>query len=485
MSRRRESTNRGQIASFLILVLTVSSCAAWSGEADNNPGTLPTDPAAVEFFEKRVRPILVERCHGCHGPTKQKGKLRLDSRQGVLTGGSTGPAVVPGNPEKSLLVEAINYGELYQMPPKSKLPDEEIAVLSQWVKRGAPWGIDSTSSTSPTVSKPSTSTLIGLDSPGEFQRRSRHWSFQPIRRLAPPAATPRYAHWPRTPIDRFLLTSMERHGLEPAAEANRRVLIRRLSYDLIGLPPSPSEVAAFEADQSPDAYERLVDRLLGSPHHGERWGRHWLDLARYAETAGHEFDYETLNAYRYRDYVIRAFNADLPYDQFVIEQVAGDLLTTPRRHPSEGYNESVIGTGFFFLGEGTHSPVDVREEEMRRVDNQLDVFSKTFLGLTIACARCHDHKFDPIRADDYYALAGFLKSSRHQQAFIGAPDADAARIEQLAGIKQRIRAILREALPCLPESTRTQLKRVIDPATRPASDRVAGSFRVLRWQPFR
>ena len=195
-------------------------------------------------------------------------------------------------------------------------------------------------------------------------------------------------------------------------------MIRRLTYDLTGLPPAPGEIASFLADTSPDAYERLVDRLLASPRYGERWARHWLDLVRYAETAGHEFDYDIFNAFRYRDYVIRALNADLAYDQFVVEQLAGDLLPNPRRHPAEGYNESIIGTGFYFLGEGTHSPVDVREEEVRRIDNQIDVFSKAFLGLTVACARCHDHKFDPIGNHDYYALAGILQSSRYQQAFI-------------------------------------------------------------------
>ena len=194
------------------------------------------------------------------------------------------------------------------------------------------------------------------------------------------------AGWPRNPIDRFVLAAMERRGLSPCAEADRRTLIRRLSFDLSGLPPEPAEVKAFLADTSANAYERLVDRLLASPRYGERWARHWLDLVRFAETAGHEYDYETPNSFRYRDYVVRALNADLPYHQFVLEQVAGDLLTSARRHPSEGFNESIIGTGFFFLGEGTHSPVDVREDEVRRIDNQIDVFSKAFLGLTVGCA---------------------------------------------------------------------------------------------------
>ena len=240
---------------------------------------------------------------------------------------------------------------------------------------------------------------------------------------------PADANWARNPIDRFIQATLAKHGLSPAPEADRRTLIRRLSFDLTGLPPARDEVAAFLADPAPDAYERLVDRLLASPRYGERWARHWLDLVRYAETAGHEFDYDIVNAFRYRDYVIRAFNADLAYNRFVTEQIAGDLLESPRRHPAEGFNESILGTGFYFLGEGTHSPVDVREEQMRRIDNQIDVISKTFLGLTLACARCHDHKFDPITNNDYYALAGFLRSSRHQQAFIDRP----GRIGQEAG----------------------------------------------------
>ena len=221
-------------------------------------------------------------------------------------------------------------------------------------------------------------------------------------------------------------------------------MIRRLSFDLTGLPPTPQEVAAFLADPAVDAYERLVDRLLASPRYGERWARHWLDLVRYAETAGHEFDYDIVNAFRYRDYVIRAFNADLPYNRFVTEQIAGDLLESPRRHPAEGFNESVLGTGFYFLGEGTHSPVDVREEQMRRIDNQIDVMSKTFLGLTLACARCHDHKFDPITNKDYYALAGFLRSSRHQQAFIDRPERDRRDVERLQELQETIAAALAE-----------------------------------------
>jgi len=413
------------------------------------------DPAAVEFFEKSVRPILAARCQGCHGPVKQKGGLRLDTRATILAGGATGPAVVPGNPEESLLVDAINYGVTYQMPPKSKLPASEIATLTDWVKRGAPWGAPG----QPAPSNPRAASGAGIPahlSKEEYQARARFWSFQPLRPVAPPAVKTGLKAWSRNPIDRFILAALEERGLAPAPEADQRTLIRRLSFDLTGLPPTPAEVAAFLADAAPGAYEKLVDRLLASPRYGERWARHWLDLVRYAETAGHEYDYEIPNAFRYRDYVIRAFNADLPYDRFVVEQIAGDLLDEPRHHPAQGYNESMLGCGFYFLGEGTHSPVDVREEEMRRIDNQIDVLSKAFLGLTVACARCHDHKFDPITQQDYYALAGYLHSSRHQQGFIDPPERIGAGVRRLRELRETITATLRDARDLLPEPLRGQ-----------------------------
>ena len=395
----------------LVLVLLLGSDgASWAagGElipgGDEGPGKRATgtrrreaDAAAVEFFEKSVRPILATRCQGCHGPAKQKGGLRLDSRAPILAGGATGPAVVPGNPEESLLVDAINYGETYQMPPKSKLPAERDRHLDRVGRDEAHPGASRPGRAVESQSRQGRRRFRSHVSQEDFQERARYWSFQPLRRVAPPAVERRHAGLGAQP-DRPV-----HPGGPRAARARRRpprpikrTLIRRLSFDLTGLPPTPGEVAAFLADPSPGAYERLVDRLLASPHYGERWARHWLDLVRYAETAGHEFDYDIPNAFRYRDYVIRAFNADLPYDQFVVEHIAGDLLDEPRRHPAEGFNESILGTGFYFLGEGTHSPVDVREEEMRRIDNQIDVLSKTFLGLTVACARCHDHKFDPI-----------------------------------------------------------------------------------------
>jgi len=362
------------------------------------------DPADVEFFEKQVRPLLTARCHECHGPLQQKGNLRLDGRATILAGGDTGAAIVPGNPDDSLLIDAVRYGDTYQMPPKSQLPAEEIATLVEWVKRGAPWG-----SESPPAASPGEKSF-------DLKSRSRHWSFQALSAAAPPAVSGE--DWVRTPIDRYILAGLEKAGLKPAPAADKHALLRRVTFDLIGLPPTPAEIEAFIADDSAGAYARVVDRLLASPHYGERWARHWLDLVRYAETHGHEFDFDMPNAFRYRDYVVRALNADLPYDQFVIEHIAGDLLDPPRRNPVDNGNESILATGWYFFGEAKHSPVDVRQDEADRIDNQIDVFAKTFLGLTVACARCHDHKFDAISTKDYYALAGYLQSSRYQQAFI-------------------------------------------------------------------
>jgi len=398
------------------------------GRADDVPVDVGRpDTAAIEFFEKEVRPLLATRCQQCHGESKQKGELRLDSRESILAGGATGPAIVPGKPKESLLVEAINYGDVYQMPPKSKLPVKEIATLTRWVEIGAPW-----------PQHGSTSSSSGKVQSFDLKARAQHWSFQPVRPSHPPVVRER--NWPRSPIDAYLLATLEAKGLKPAPEADKRTLIRRLTFDLIGLPPSPLEVESFLEDRTPEAYERVVERLLASPHYGERWGRHWLDLVRYAETAGHEFDYDVPDAHRYRDYVVRAINADLPYNQFVLEHIAGDLLDPPRRNPVEGFNESILGTGFFFLGEGTHSPVDLLDDEAMRVDNQIDVLSKAFLGLTVACARCHDHKFDAISTKDYYALYGYFQSSRHQHTFIDSPSRISDKAAELRKVKESLRA---------------------------------------------
>lgn len=361
----------------------------------------------VEYFEKQVRPLFVEHCLKCHGTDKPKGGLQLNSRQTLLQGGDTGPGIVPGKPSEGELLKAIQYdADGYQMPPEGKLPEAAIAIIQKWIEMGAPW---------PTEAGPRADALPGWEQ--EFEKRAQRWSFQPLRRVVPPAVT--HGDWPRTPIDRFLLARIEAAGLVPAGDVDRSTWIRRAYFDTIGLPPSPEVVEAFVRDDSPDAFERIVDQLLASPRMGERWSRHWLDLVRYAESRGHEFDYDVANPWHYRDYVVRAMNDDLPYNRFVVEQVAGDLMEEERTvapwlrsplspHPS-------VATGFWYLGEWVHSPVDIRKDETERIDNMLDVFSKTFLGLTVACARCHDHKFDPISQKDYYALAGYIRSTSYAQ----------------------------------------------------------------------
>jgi cytochrome c553 len=380
-----------------------------------------TNPAAIEFFEMKVRPVLVAQCQNCHG-TKKRGNLLLDSRAGLLKGGDTGPAIVPGEPEKSLLIKAISYRDQLRMPPRSKLSDEQIADLTAWVKMGAPW--------------PGAGRGTASEEKIDLNKRLAHWSFQPVRPQVPPAV--KDGRWARTVIDRFLLARLQARGLSPVAAADRRTLLRRASYDLTGMPPTPAETEAFLVDPSPDAYERVIDRLLASPAYGERWGRHWLDLVRFAETSGHEFDFDIPHASGYRDYIIRALNDDVPYDQLVREHLAGDLLREPRRHPADRTNESILGTGFWFLGESKHSPVDLRGDGADRRDNMIDVLGKAFVGLTIACARCHDHKFDPISTREYYSLVSYLQSSRMQRAFLDPP----ARIAEPAA---RLLALRRQA----------------------------------------
>jgi hypothetical protein len=399
-------------------------------------GKTPSSPEAAEFFERKVRPVLAAHCFQCHSrrAKKLKAELLLDSRAGLLNGGESGPVVDLRRPEKSRLIEALRYKDAdLQMPPKGKLPDSVIADLAAWLKMGAPWPEEKDQGTATGKAK------------FDLARRKReHWAWRPLRPAQPPAV--KNTRWPRGPVDRFLLARLEDKGLTPAPAADRRVLLRRLFFGLIGLPPQPPEVAAFLNDDSPNALEKVVDRLLASPRFGERWARHWLDLVRYAETRGHEFDYVAPNAYQYRDYVVRALNADVPYNRFVTEHIAGDLLSGPPRHPTLGFNESILGTGFWFLGEEVHSPVDVRQDEADRFDNKIDVLTKTFLGLTVSCARCHDHKFDAISTKDYYALYGFLKSSSYRLARFDSAEHNQRIARELADLRRKSRPVLQRAL---------------------------------------
>jgi hypothetical protein len=394
----------------LVLMAILVGCSfpseiSWAAETPSFPAD------QIEFFEKKIRPVLVENCLECHGAGQQKAGLRLDTRGGVLAGGESGTSAVAHKPGDSLLIEAIRYeADGYQMPPKGKLSEVAIADLTKWVELGMPWPAGD-------VPAEGGKTEAAFD----FKARAKHWSFQPIVRSETPAV--KDATWAKTPIDPFILSKLEAAELPHASEAAPLARLRRLAIDVTGLPPTATEIAEFQADVRPDAWKHWVDRYLNSPQYGERFARHWMDLTRYAETHGHEFDYEIPQTWPYRDYLIRSFNSDVPYDQFLTEHVAGDLLAAPRLDSATGLNESVAGTAFWWLSQGKHSPVDIRSEECDTVDNQIDVFSKTFLGMTVACARCHDHKFDPIRIRDYYALAGYLQSSRRDVANRVAPSA--------------------------------------------------------------
>jgi cytochrome c553 len=385
----------------LLLILTTAVGTPLSAGGDE----LAPTAESLRFFETKVRPVLLESCLACHGPDKQESGLRVDHITHLFEGGTLGPAVIAGQPEKSLLLEAIRQTGDLKMPPKGPpLAAEVVADIHRWIKSGAPWP------ESDAISEASVASGVF-----DLQARKQRWPWiweSPQKQPLPAVVD---TNWPLSEIDHFVLARLEEKGLKPAAAADRRVWIRRVTFDLIGLPPTPEEVDAFVVDATPRAYEKVVDRLLDSLHFGERWARHWMDLVRYAESAGHEHDFNIPNAYQYRDYVIRAFNADVPYRQFVMEHLAGDLLPEPRLHPQRGFNESVLGTGWAFLGEEVSSPVDIRQDELERTDNKLDVLSKTFLALTVSCARCHNHKFDAISQHDYYALAGFVLSSSYRQ----------------------------------------------------------------------
>ncbi len=408
---------------WLVLLLTLLSGTSLRA-------TEPTSPQALEFFEKEVRPLLAERCLTCHGEEKAKGGLKLISRAAVLEGGDHGPAATPGKPETSLLLKAVRHDGKLKMPPKEKLKDREVAILTRWVQLGLPW--------------PEKSNALRAGKPFQITEEQRQfWAFQPVRPVQPPPV--RDAGWCRTELDRFVLAALEARGLRPAPPADRRTLLRRVTFDLTGLPPAPEEVDAFLRDDSPDAFAKVVDRLLASPHYGEHWGRHWLDQVRYADS----FDArgvggagDIANAWRYRDWVVAAFNRDLPYDRFVKEQLAGDILSQKETKGADF--GPVIATEMLAIGNWGGGDADKEKLLTDIVDDQIDVVGRTFLGLTLGCARCHDHKFDPISQADYYALAGIFFST-HILPNVGpktdgppmlhiplAPPAEVARHDQLA-----------------------------------------------------
>jgi cytochrome c553 len=379
---------------LVMLVVTTLGAFRLSAAAED-------DPNAVKFFESSIRPVLAEKCYLCHGPQLQQGALRLDSREAMLKGGARGAAIVPGKPEKSWLIRAVQFADLHlKMPPTGKLKDAEIANLVAWVKMGAPW---TKAAVSPEAQKAAQSGTYVIT-----PEQKRFWCFQPVQTPKIPAI--KNKAWVKNPIDNFILAQLEAAGLKPAPPADKRTLIRRAYFDLIGLPPTPEEMDAFLKDTSPNAFAQVVDKLLASPHYGERWARHWLDCVRYADSNGQDENTAHAHAFRYRDYVIDALNNDLPYDQFVLEQLAGDLL--PKSADEKVNYRRLTATGFLVLGPKILAEPDKVKMAMDIIDEQIDVTSKVFLGLTVSCARCHDHKFDPITQRDYYALAGIFKSTK-------------------------------------------------------------------------
>jgi mono/diheme cytochrome c family protein len=360
------------------------------------PGPAADPQVAAEgarFFETRIRPLFLEQCGSCHGDKVAQAKLRLDTREGFLKGGASGPLIAGSDPAKSLLVKAVRHDGPVKMPPQGKLRPQQIEDLTTWVRLGAPWPAERRT--------------------GESRKTNgeRPWAFTPVKPPTIPAVKTK--GWVKNPIDAFVLAKLEAKGLTPSPLAGPRELIRRAYFDLIGLPPSPEEVDAFVREASPNArglapdadsaYEKLVDRLLAMPQYGERWGRHWLDVVRYAQTNGYERDDEKPHAWRYRDYVIKSLNEDKPYDRFIREQVAGDELD----HVTD---DTLTATAFYRLGVWDDEPDDPKQAEFDNLDDVLATMSQSFMGLTVGCARCHDHKFDPIAQDEYYGLLAFMRN---------------------------------------------------------------------------
>ena len=372
------------------LVLSSLPLSRAGDAASERQAASPSD-ADVEFFETSIRPLLVNRCYECHSGDDVEAGLRLDSRDAIVAGGDSGPAIDPGDPEHSLLISAVHYDDR-QMPPDGKLNPAEIQALTQWVSLGAPWPSEQRS---PRIVERSGFRITAED--------RAHWAFQPI--ADPPLPEVADSRWPRTTIDHFILARLEAERLAPSPAAVKPTLIRRASFALTGLPPTPKEIDVFLADDSPEAFERVVNRLLDSPYYGERWARHWLDVARYGEDQAHTHEARLYpQGFRYRDWIVRALNEDMPYDEFIRQQIAADLIGG-----CEPANENLPALGFFAMG-----PVYYGDrKKLDQFDDRIDTLARGLLGLTVACARCHDHKFDPISAADYYALAGVMASTEY------------------------------------------------------------------------
>ena len=394
----------------------------------------PPNSQQAEQFEKHIRPLLVRHCYECHsgGSNEVKGGLRLDFKDAVLKGGDSGPAIVPGNASESLLITAVKHDGL-EMPPGKKLAESEVRELSDWIAQGAYDPRDHM----PTASDVANETFEAL-----YQSRRQWWSLQPIAQPEPPHVEKSQT---LSEIDQFIVARLHDHQLNPAPPADRRTLARRAHFAITGLPPTEAELTEFLSDETPNAWDRLIDRLLASPHFGERWARHWMDVVRYTDTYGYEWDMPAKGAWRYRDYLIRAFNDDVPFDQLVREHIAGDLLEPPRINDALGINESLIGPMFYQMGEKRHGDsAEFNGIHQEMLDNKIDAFGKAFLATTVACARCHDHKLDAISQNDYYALGGLFMSARWVTNTVDLPEHNASVRAELEQIKLQLRPRLAE-----------------------------------------
>ena len=392
----------------------------------------------VDFFETRIRPVLVRHCYECHSAAaaEVKGQLLVDFRDGLLKGGESGKVIVPGKPDESLILEAMRH-ESFEMPPERKLPNHVIADFEKWIRDGA---------FDPRDKQPTATEAADAAWQIQFAERSRWWSLQSPKESAPP--TVEDSAWARDPVDRFVKATLDAAKLAPAESADALVLLRRLSFVLTGLPPEPERVHSFPVaflNDPESALAELVDELLDSPHFGERFARHWMDVVRYTDTYGYEWDTPAKGSWEYRDYLIRAFNDDIPFDRMIREQVAGDLLSDQRINKAAGVNESMIGPMFYHMGEHRHgNSFNFNGIHQEMINNKIDAFSKAFLAMTVACARCHDHKLDAISQADYYALAGVFMSPRWTSRVIDAPGKHDRQIAELKSLRSEIRDALAE-----------------------------------------
>ena len=423
-------------APILVLAVFLTQLDGVSAQDQDSPAEFSAEDLA--FFESKVRPLLVDRCYECHSEAKQKGQLRLDARELILAGGESGAAVVPNNPAESLLLQAVRF-ESFEMPPSGKLPDAEIAILEEWIRRGTPWPKSD--------GKP---IVVAHGDKGFTDEDRAWWALQPLQDHAPPQTED--DAWSRNEIDRFILKQMTTQQLTPAPEADRATLIRRLSFDLIGLPPTPAEVAEFEADSGPRAYEKLVDRLLERPQYGERWARHWLDVVRYADSDGYRIDHYRPDSWRYRDYVIQSLNSDKPYDRFVQEQLAGDEL-----FPDSP--DALVATGYLRHWIYEYNNRDARGQWDLILNEVTDTTGDVFLGVGLQCAKCHDHKYDPILQKDYYRLRAFFEAIRPDDKRVVASTAEqSSHAEHLKQWEQATAAI-REQIAALEAPYRAKAKQ--------------------------